>query len=538
MYDSYKRFNEIPAVDKQRSQFDMPYDVKTSFNQGELVPLAVYPILPGDTIKLDFAHVTRMTTPIVPVMDNAMLDVFAFFVPWRLIWDHSREFFGENTQTHWEPQVEYELPQIEPPSGGWSEGSLADQLGYPTGISGKTYNHLRMRAYCKIWNDWFRSEALKDPCMITMDETTLTGVNKGANYDYVTDTELGASCARVARLHDMFSSCLPEPQYGPDVNVPLGSSAPVIWSDLERSALSDSDLVGKPAAFVKGSSSPYVVDAQSNEDPQTSMAAGKGNGLMADLSNAIGASVNQLRTAFAIQRYYEQLARGGSRYVEYLRNIFGVISPDARQQRSEFLGSRRFPINIDQVLQTSSTDAVSPQGNTAAYSCTVNSSDLCTYSSTEHGYLLVLGCVRVNHSYQYGVDYDLLCKKTVDIYVPQFAHLGEMGVKNAEIYAQGTDKDDEIFGYQEAWVSYRFKKSEIHGKLKSQATGSLDIWTYADKYNSLPMLSGEWIDEPEENIQRSLAVQNEPQFIMDAYFPCRITRVMPMYSVPGLLDHF
>lgn len=539
--NSEAHFSQIPEVEKQRSRFDRSFEYKTTLSTGDLIPVVCDEVLPGDTITLDFSHVTRMTTPIAPVMDTAAMDVMAFFVPNRLIWTHWREFWGENNSTHWEQPVEYEVPYINSPDGGWVTGSLADYLGIPIGVTLQgdyAPDHLQFRAYCKVVNDWWRDENLKDPCYITMDETTLTGVNKGNNYDYVTDIELGAAPYKVAKWHDYFTSALPEPQKGEDVKIPLGATAPIIGATLEDQVQSvATNMVGKTLAWHTSSASATAGDWYDANDNTNYMAANKSLGLAADLSDATAATINQLRQAFAVQRFYEAQARGGSRYIEFIKNIFGVTSPDARQQRSEYLGGKRFPINMDQVLQTSATDLTSPQGNTAAFSCTVNSDNLFTYSATEHGFLIVTACIRTNHSYQQGLNKMWLRRKWTDFYVPQFANLGEMPVYNAEIYAQGTSKDKEVFGYQEAWAEYRYKPNMITGKLRSTASGSLDIWHYGDYYQSLPELSGEWIDEPEANMQRTLAVQDEPQFIMDAYIKSTWTRVMPMYSVPGLLDH-
>lgn len=535
-------FSQIPNVSKSRSRFSRNGTHKTTYNTGDLIVISLDEVLPGDTITADFAHVTRMMTPIAPVMDNAFLDVYAFFVPCRLLWDHWKEFWGENNQTHWEQPIEYAIPQIEAPSGGWITGSLADYMGIPVGVE-ISVNALPFRGYCKIINDWFRDENLKDPCYITMDETTLTGKNKGVGYDYVTDTELGAAPYKVAKIHDYFTSCLPSPQKGPSVTLPLGENAPIIWGEG-----SSTTIEGKFAGISQTTSAAF---AFRSDDPgaeyadTTGLNNGEHGNLFADLSMATSATINALRQAFAVQRFFEAQGRGGSRYIEFVQNIFGVTSPDARQQRSEYLGGKRFNINVDQVLQTSATDAVTPQGNTAAYSCTINRDNLCTYSATEHGYFYVLGCIRTTHSYAQGLEKMWSRKKWVDFYVPQFANLGETGVTLKEIYAQddtvidadGNKVNDQIFGYQEAWAEYRYKPSRVSGLMRPNVTGSLAIWNYTDLYNAVPQLSGDWIDETEENVKRTLAVQNEPQFLSDFYIPTIWTRVMPMYSVPGLLDH-
>lgn len=544
-------FSQIPNVEKQRSRFDRSFEHKTTLNTGDLFPVSWDEVLPGDTITMDFSHVTRMTTPIAPVMDEAAMDVYAFFVPNRLIWNHWKEFWGENNSTHWEQPTEYHIPKIAFPAGGWDENSLANYMGLPIGVGNKSVNHLPIRAYCKIVNDWFRDENLKDPCYITMDETTVTGVNKGVGYDYVTDTEKGAACFKVAKWHDYFTSALPEPQKGPDVKIPLGTTAPLMFNtDVETitgyTPQSDFDEE-KVYAYGKDISGVGYVSGLGmvTNGTMSGLNPGKYANIVTDLSEATAATINQLRQAFAVQRFYEAQARGGSRYIEFIKNIFGVTSPDARQQRSEYLGGKRFQINMDQVLQTSATDVTSPQGNTAAFSCTINSDNLFTYSATEHGYLFVLCCIRTNHSYQQGINKAWLRDKWTDWYVPQFANLGEMPITNAELYVQGdnvvdTDGniiDDQVFGYQEAWADYRYKPNMITGKMRSNATGPLDFWHYADYYTSLPQLSGDWIDETEANVQRTLAVQNEPQFQADFYLKSIWTRVMPLYSVPGLLDH-
>ena len=544
MNNSEIHFSQIPHVEKQRSRFDRSAEYKTTLNTGDLIPVSWDEVLPGDTVTMDFSHVTRMTTPIAPVMDEAALDVMAFFVPTRLIWSHWREFWGENRLTHWEQPVEYEIPQIEAPQGGWNVGSLADYMGLPTGIDNISVSHLPFRAYVQIVNDWYRDENLKDPCHMTTDETTLTGVNKGNNYDYVTDIELGAAPYKAAKWHDYFTSALLEPQKGPDVSIPLGKQAPVVYEAVDQGTTGTA-LVGKNAKLYMTNSTPSDMLATYDEVGASSLGKNEGVNLITDLSDASAATINQLRQAFAVQRFLEAQSRGGSRYIEFIKNIFGVTSPDARQQRAEYLGGKRYQINMDQVLQTSSTDLTSPQGNTAAFSCTINSSDLCTYSATEHGYIFVLAVIRTNHSYQQGINKAWSRKKWTDFYVPQFANLGEMPILNKEIYAQGSNVtdtdgnivDEQVFGYQEAWADYRYKPNIVTGKLRSTANGTLDIWHYADYYQSLPKLSGEWIDETEANMQRTLAVQNEPQFIMDCYVKARWTRIMPLYSVPGLLDH-
>lgn len=557
MLNSETYFSRAATANIERSSFDRSHSLHTDFSTGELVPLMVEPVIPGDTVTMDFSHVTRGATPIAPVMDNAILDITAFFVPNRLIWDHWVNFMGQNDVTHWENPIEYHTPKITAPSGGWNVHSLADYLGVPPGKE-VTVNGLRFRGYALIWNTWWRDENLKDPCYITMDETTVTGVNKGANYDYVTDTEAGACCAKVAKLHDMFTSCLPEPQRGPDVYVPLGQEAPIVGvqptldPDDYPDYVTQSSLLKKELVAQQVDSNKTYITLSDDSDIGNQMADGIAadkRGLIklaADLSNAIGATIGQLRMAFQLQRYFEATARTGSRYTEIISGIFHVTSPDARQQRPEFLGSKRFPINIDQVLQTSATDAVSPQGNTGAFSCTVNADSLFTYSATEHGYLYILGCVRTVHTYAQGMDKDLFRDKSTDYYVPQLAHISEQPIYNKEIYCQddsvvdadGNVVNDQVFGYQEAWAEYRYSPNRCTALMRPQVANNLAIWNYADKYTQLPYLSSEWIDETDANVARTMAVQNQPQWLMNAFFKAKWTRPMPITSIPGLIDHF
>lgn len=544
------KFSEIPNLEKPRSRFDRSFDHKTSINTGELIPIMVSECYPGDTITSDFSHVTRMTTPITPVMDNCYMDVYAFFVPNRLVWDNWQMFWGEN-DSPWKQTVQKTIPQLTSPSGGWDSGSLADYMGIPPYVDNLSVNALPFRAYCKIWSDWFRDENLKNAKYFPTGDATVTGVKRyNGSPDEVNDPYRGGKPAMVAKPHDYFTSALPEPQKGPDVSVPLGASAPVftgpdqIYKD--NSPLRWRYSINGTSAVTQGSIGlDSSGDTSHGNDTFTPYyGALQPSNLYADLSLATASTINQLRQAYAVQRFYEAQARGGSRYIEFIQNIFGVTSPDARQQRSEFCGGKRFPINMDQCLQTSSTDTTSPQGNTAAWSCTVNADNLATYTATEHGFFMVLCCIRTTHSYQQGIEKFWSRKLWTDFYVPQFAHLGEQAIYEKEIYAQGNSTDDTVFGYQEAWADLRYQPNRISGQLRSTSKdsggspNSLDIWHYGDYYTSTPLLSGTWIDETQSNIQRTLAVQSESQFICDFYFKNIWTRILPLYSVPGLGDHY
>lgn len=540
-------------LDIPRSKFNRSSQHKTTFNAGDLIPIFVDDVLPGDTISMDIASAIRMSTPIYPVMDNCFIDIYFFSVPMRLVWEHWREFCGENRTTFWEQETEYSIPQIKAPTGGWAKGTIADFMGLPTKIEGISVSSLPFRAYALIWNEWFRDENLKNPCMINLDETTQTGVNTG---NYVTDTQLGGLPCKVAKYHDYFTSALPEPQKGPPVLLPLGESAPV-WAGLNAND-----------GLIPGLAALQFVNARTGTAPTSPSAATIGTGiaegkniaylhggnpvpttiansemapanLYADLTQATGATINQLRQAFAIQRMYEKDARGGTRYIEVIKTHFGVTSPDSRQQRPEYLGGLRKQIGMEQVLQTSATDSVSPQGNTAAYSLTNFRQSLFTKSFTEHELVLGLACVRTELTYQQGIARMWSRKGRFDFYWPSLANIGEQAILNKEIYAQGTSADEEAFGYQEAWAEYRYMPSRVSGAFRSNYAQSLDAWHYAQDYASQPILGSAWIDQGRQEINRTIAVQDEleDQFIADFYFKLTCARPMPIYSIPGLLDH-
>lgn len=557
--NTQSHFSTTPTVSINRSKFDRSFDHKTTFNAGDLIPFYVdTTIMPGDTVKMNMASVVRMMTPIAPVMDNANLDVYFFFVPYRLIWEHWKQFMGENDTAPWTQTVEYEIPQIVAPSAGWLKGSLADYFGYPTKIGGYKASALPFRAYATIWNDWFRDQNLKNPCYISKGDADITGTDKttlGANYDYVVDTEKGAAPCKVARYHDYFSSTLPEPSKGPAVNVPIGASAPIVYSEAEHSISGRTPATANLGHEVGVDS--YVnssVMYSRNYDETTGNQLAQGTySMVADLSNAVGATVNQLRQAFAIQKFYEKQALYGSRYIEMIKGHFHVTNPDFRMQRSEYMGGCQIPINMNQVIQTDATKNYStynettqkwetqdatPQGNAAAYSLTSDRNhDMWTHSFTEHGILMGLCCVRTVHTYQQGLNAQFSKKKFTDFYFPEFANLGNMPVLNKEIYLDGTSADEEVFGYQEAWAPERYFPDIVTGEMRSNYDQSLDVWHWADNYSSRPSLGSEWIDENKNNIARTLAVQDHDQFFGDFFFNAIYTRPMPMYSVPGLIDH-
>lgn len=549
-------------LDISRSRFDRSSSYKTTFNVGDIIPFYIDEVLPGDTFSVDTSKVIRMQTLLTPMMDNIYVDFYYFFVPNRIVWSHWRELMGENTESAWVPKVEYSVPQITSPSDtGWSVGSLADYFGLPTGVPNLSVSALPFRAYALICNEWFRDENLTDPLNIPVDDADQIGSN-GDNY--ITDVVNGGKPFKAAKYHDYFTSCLPAPQKGPDVtisvlngqNLPVVSTFESVPSRLQPGAGltftpgSGSSLSFTPNANLRIANGPYdsVKPGENyliHADPATTEHS-SGNTPSISPSNLWAitdgnlsvATINQLRTAFQIQKMYERDARGGTRYIEILKSHFGVTSPDARLQRPEYLGGNRIPININQVVQQSET-ATTPQGNTAAYSLTTDSHSDFTKSFVEHGFVIGLMVARYDHTYQQGIERFWSRRDRLDYYWPVFANLGEMAVFNKEIYAQGTSEDDEVFGYQEAWADYRYRPSRVTGEMRSSYAQSLDVWHLADDYSKLPSLSDSWIREDSATVNRVIAVSDSlaNQIFCDIYIRCLATRAMPLYSVPGLVDH-
>lgn len=548
-------------IDMSRSRFDRSSSYKTTFNVGQIIPFYVDEVLPGDTFSIDTSKVVRMQTLLTPVMDDIFLDTYYFFVPNRLTWSHWKQFMGENTESAWIPSVEYEVPQLTAPEGGWNIGTIADYMGIPTGVSGLSVNALPFRAYALIMNEWFRDENLSDPLNIPVTDATVQGVNTGT---FVTDVAKGGLPYTAAKYHDYFTSALPAPQKGPDVTIPVASAVQYPVIPLDKNVSFDSSGIGMRLGDVEtsnplipsngtyyplnygggsGSGSPlgktgfYIGSLENN--PQGSALAPLNLWAVGD-GTVQAATINQLRLAFQIQKLYERDARGGTRYIEILKSHFGVTSPDARLQRPEYLGGNRIPININQVVQSSSTDASgTPQGNTAAYSLTSDNHSDFTKSFVEHGFLIGVMVARYRHTYQQGLERFWSRKDRFDYYFPVFANIGEQAIKNKEIYAQGTVKDDEVFGYQEAWADYRYRPNRVTGEMRSAAPQSLDVWHLGDDYESLPSLSDSWIREDSKTVNRVLAVSDNvsAQLFCDIYVRNLCTRPMPLYSIPGLIDH-
>lgn len=555
-------------IDIRRSTFDRSHSLKTSFNVGDIVPFFVDEVLPGDTFNVDTSKVVRLQTLLTPVMDNIYLDTYFFFVPNRLTWSHWKQFNGENTESAWIPQTEYEIPQITAPaSGGWSVGTIADYLGVPTGVPNLSVSALPFRAYALVMNEWFRDENLSDPLVVPVDDATVAGVNTGT---FVTDVCKGGLPYKAAKYHDYFTSCLPSPQKGPDVTIPVaeagnyavvGNGKPLGWTD-GTDVGSAAPFAANVSGFVRGVpfgslvgstvANTFTFDISKNAGVPTQSQLGddlSNSGLIAVASgNAAAATINQLRMAFQIQKLYEKDARGGSRYIEILKSHFGVTSPDARLQRPEYLGGNRIPININQVVQQSATaSGETAQGTVTGMSVTTDTHSDFTKSFTEHGFVIGVMVARYDHTYQQGLERFWSRKDRFDYYWPVFANIGEQAVKNKEIYAQGPAQkdsagnviDDQVFGYQEAWADYRYKPSRVTGEMRSQYAQSLDVWHLADDYSALPMLSDSWIREDKANVDRVLAVTSSVsnQLFADIYIKNRTTRPMPMYSIPGLIDH-
>ncbi len=532
--NSEQHFSQVPHAEIRRSSFRRPFSLLTTINEGDLVPIYLDEVLPGDTFKVTQNSLIRMSTPLYPVMDNCDMDTYFFFVPARLLWEHFQNLMGQNDSTFWAENVEYTTPMTTAPSGGWNVGTIADYFGIPTGVAGLKVNSLPFRAYAKIWNEWFRDENLQQPVTMSKADSTTAGSNTGTN---LSDAEAGGLPLKVAKHKDYFTSCLPSPQKGEAVTLPLTGNAKIALYEDDMKTIIPAKA-GDILAQVPGVETGWAM-AEAN-DKGTWVATTKpdiktGN-LGADLSNITSATINDLRQAIAVQHILERDARTGTRYKEYLKGAWGVTSPDARLDRSEYIGGYRMPININQVVQTSSTNETSPQGNTGAYSMTTSSKHVCTYSATEHGFVIGLACVRVQHSYQQGLRRLFTRSTRFSYYDPMLANLGEQAVLNQEIYAQGTDVDNEVFGYQEAWADYKYRTNEVTGEMRSTYAQTLDAWHYADKYTSLPTLSSKWIQEGTENIDRTLAVQssNSHQFICNFYFDNTWTRAMPVFNVPGL----
>lgn len=569
------RFSQIPNSPIQRSIFDRSHDYKTTMDAGYLVPFFVDEVLPGDTFKLRVNAFVRMNTLIAPFMDNVFMDTFFFFVPTRLVWDNWQRFCGE--QKNPGDSTDFLIPSLSG-TNTFNNGSIFDYMGLPTGVAinpaNTPINALPFRAYNLIYNEWFRDENLIDSIPVPT----------GDGPDSVSDYQL----RKRAKRHDYFTSALPWPQKGPSVDVGLTGNAPIVgfgdgqtWNFMSNKSYSGTEAVlGSPTDIMDNKGLEIFINREQfstatlipivretnysgrwanigNQDQSSGtdiapIRAIRGDGFYfpngifsnasgtqpyADLSGVSAITINDLREAFQIQKFYEKWARGGSRYTETLRVMFNVISPDARLQRPEYLGGTHSRINVVPTAQTSSTDSVSPQSNLSAFGVLGDSAHGFNKSFVEHGYVIGLCCLRADITYQQGLNRMWSRRQLFDFYWPTLAHLGEQVVYNREIYTQGTAADNGVFGYQERYAEYRYKPSMITGKLRSNDSLSLDVWHLAQKFDSLPKLNQDFIEE-NPPIARVIAVQNEPHFFADFWFDLKTSRPMPVYSVPGLVDHF
>lgn len=529
-------FSQVPKTEIPRSRFNRSHGLKTTFDSGYLVPILVDEVLPGDTFNLRATLFTRLATLISPIMDNVYLDTFFFFVPERLVFENFQRMCGE--QENPDDSTDFLFPTLNAPSGGFAVGSLADYFGLPTGVNNLEVRAEPFRCYNLIYNEWFRDENLQDSVPFTKADS-----DQISNY----------SLLRRGKRHDYFTSALPWPQKGPGVELPFGGNANINLSSSATMNVPGFSLFNIGASssnhsyvdgFIgQGSGRVYV----GNDEDDYSLAPTKQtsvdlpvNGLAGwsvDMSSVSSVTINQFREAFQIQKWYERAARGGTRYTEILRSFFGVVSPDARLQRPEYLGGSSRRIDISVVPQTSASDSTTPQANLSAFGVGINNKSGFTKSFVEHGWIIGLVNVRADLTYQQGINRMWSRRTKFDMYWPTFAHLGEQAVLNKEIYAQGNTTDDEAFGYQERYAEYRYFPSQVTGKFRSTYAQSLDFWHLAQKFDSLPTLSSQFIED-KPPIERIVAVQDEPQFLLDAYFDMNCVRPMPVYGVPGLVDHF
>lgn len=550
-----RHFNQIPKVETSRTRFNRDQTILTTFDSGKLIPFYVDEVLPGDTFSVNTSAIIRMTTPKYPVMDDSFIDFYYFYCPNRILWDNFKYFMGEIEATPWMPEKTYKVPEIEIKGTAEEklprEGSILDYMGVPTKVANTfRINALPIRAYVKIWNEFFRDENVDNAAVFKTDDKDITYTDRSGTTDQILEDAIkGGRCLPVNKYHDYFTSCLPYPQRGPEATLPMTGNAPIRLGnangEYQDFAGPVEMVLGSTSASTRHGSLTYTNTTGAPGEEKTMLftgvdsasgEGGTGGWMYADLASVTATTINDLRKAVAVQQYYEALARGGSRYREQVKALWNVVISDKTVQVPEYLGGGRYHVNINQIVQTSGqqTNADTPIGETGAMSVTPINESSFTKSFEEHGFVIGVCCVRHNHSYQQGLERFWNRKDRLDYYVPQFANLGEQPVKKKEIMLTGTATDEETFGYQEAWADYRMKPNRVSGKMRSNAEGTLDFWHYADKYDNVPTLSQEWMKEGQNEIARTLIVQNEPQFFGAIRVANKTTRCMPLYSVPGL----
>jgi hypothetical protein len=541
------RFSDAPAMYMRRTKFDRSHVYKTTFNSGKLIPVFVDEVLPGDTTRMSVNYFARLATPVKPIMDNIYLDWFFFFVPNRLVWEHWQNFCFEQEDP--DDSTDYVIPTVT--ASGNSDnayvGSLWDYFGLPVNTTGtlSEISALPFRSVYLIYNEWFRDENLQKSVKIQKgDANEVLDSSRLSNqpswlFSEGTTIVPGFACPPRGKRHDYFTSAFPWTQKGPGVQVPLTGNAFVYDSQgvhiSNMPPVKEINNAGRLMTRETDGNWPHEV----YEYDQTNQSLVDLNRFAyADLESISGATINSLRTAFQMQKFYERLARGGTRYTEVLRSFFGVVSPDARLQRPEFLGSFTKMVMVNPIAQTSATDNTSPQGNLSAYGVTASKFHGFTKSFVEHGYIIGFVCARADLTYQQGINKMWLRSTVYDFYWPTFAHLGEQAIELREIYAQGVEADTSVFGYQERYAEYRYKPSQITGKFRSSVTGgTLDKWHLSQFFQNAPTLNEEFIiDKPP--INRIIAVPSEPEFLLDIGFRYTTVRPMPMFGTPGLVDHF
>lgn len=547
------RFSDAPAMYMKRTKFDRSHVYKTTFNSGKLIPVFVDEVLPGDTTRMSVNYFARLATPIKPIMDNIYLDWFFFFVPNRLVWEHWQNFCFEQEDP--DDSTDYVIPAImaNDNKNNTYVGSLWDYFGLPLNTSGTIsgISALPFRAVYLIWNEWFRDENLQKSVKIQKGDTNeildSARVSDQPSWLFKSGTGIfpGYPCPPRGKRHDYFTSALPWTQKGPGVSIGLAGTADLVLSSNNNPILFSGGSGN--SAFENMSVYSAKIGKEANIQGYTGEIENKGYlkfgsdvGLKgyADLDSSSIFTINSLRTAFQMQKFYERLARGGSRYTEVLRSFFGVVSPDARLQRPEFLGSFTKMVNVNPIAQTSATDTTSPQGNLSAYGVTAAKFHGFNKSFVEHGYIIGFVCARADLTYQQGINKMWLRSTVYDFYWTTFAHLGEQAIELREIYAQGIEADTTVFGYQERYAEYRYKPSQITGKFRSSVTGgNLDMWHLSQFFKNAPTLNEEFIVE-NPPIERIIAVPSEPEFLLDIGFRYTTVRPMPMFGTPGLVDHF